>query len=312
MTAAGSWAIITGLMLGVGLWTIVGAVPRFSRPSLGIRVAPFVLDVSEAARQLLDRRPASPLPVFGLILSPIGDALVPVLSAVFGGDEQSAKRLRQSGSTLDVRDFRGRQLAWSAGGAAIGVVVSITVSRYQELPAALVVAIVLVATVIAIVAREYELQRAARSRIVRMEAELPALLEFLTLSLSAGEGIVDAFRRIVKVSRGELSEELGTVIADVSLGIPFVESLEALGSTLEIPAFTRCVEQIVGALDRGTPIVEVLRAQAQDVREESKRHLLEVAGRKEVAMLVPLVFLILPTTVLFAIFPGIFVLQMGL
>jgi tight adherence protein C len=71
------------------------------------------------------------------------------------------------------------------------------------------------------------------------------------------------------------------------------------------------VDQITGALERGTPLSEVLRAQAQDGRDEAKRELLEVAGKKEVAMLVPLVFLILPTTIVFAIFPGIFVLQMG-
>jgi len=55
----------------------------------------------------------------------------------------------------------------------------------------------------------------------------------------------------------------------------------------------------------------VLRAQAQDAREAAKRGLLEVAGKKEVAMLVPVVFLILPMTILFAVFPGIFVLQAG-
>jgi tight adherence protein C len=69
---------------------------------------------------------------------------------------------------------------------------------------------------------------------------------------------------------------------------------------------------VTGALDRGTPLVEVLRAQAQDSRDDAKRRLLELAGRKEVAMLFPLVFLILPITIAFAIFPGILVLQMGL
>ena len=53
------------------------------------------------------------------------------------------------------------------------------------------------------------------------------------------------------------------------------------------------------------------RHMAQDAREESKRALLEAAGRKEVAMLVPLVFLILPVTVLVAIWPGVLVLRMG-
>ena len=62
---------------------------------------------------------------------------------------------------------------------------------------------------------------------------------------------------------------------------------------------------------RGTPLAEILRAQAQDARDEAKRDLLETAGKKEVGMLVPLVFLILPITIVFAIYPGIFVLQLG-
>ena len=58
------------------------------------------------------------------------------------------------------------------------------------------------------------------------------------------------------------------------------------------------------AIERGTPLAEVLRAQATDVREYSKRALLEAGGRKELQMMVPVVFLILPVTVLFALYPG--------
>jgi tight adherence protein C len=58
------------------------------------------------------------------------------------------------------------------------------------------------------------------------------------------------------------------------------------------------------AIERGTPLADVLRAQAVDVREAGKRALLEAGGRKEIAMIVPVVFLVLPVTVLFALFPG--------
>ncbi len=138
------------------------------------------------------------------------------------------------------------------------------------------------------------------------------MLEFLTLSLSAGEGILDALRRVSRISRGELSRELASVTADVATGMPLADTLLRLSDALELPPFTRCVEQIAGALERGTPLVEVLRAQAQDVRDDAKRELLEVAGKKEVAMLVPLVFLILPVTIVFAVFPATLVLRMGL
>lgn len=97
----------------------------------------------------------------------------------------------------------------------------------------------------------------------------------------------------------------------VATGLPLADCLNRLAAELQLVSFSRAVDQITGALERGTPLAEVLRAQAQDAREEAKRELIELSGAKEVAMLVPLVFLILPTTIVIAIFPGIFVLQAG-
>jgi tight adherence protein C len=69
---------------------------------------------------------------------------------------------------------------------------------------------------------------------------------------------------------------------------------------------------MVIAVERGTPLAEVLRAQAQDVREGGRRVVLEAGGKKEIAMMVPVVFLVLPITVLFAVFPGFAFLQFQL
>jgi tight adherence protein C len=71
-----------------------------------------------------------------------------------------------------------------------------------------------------------------------------------------------------------------------------------------LPSLRRFVDGVVVAVQRGTPLADVLRAQAQDVREEGRRALMEAGGRKEILMMVPVVFLILPVTVLFAVFPG--------
>ena len=61
---------------------------------------------------------------------------------------------------------------------------------------------------------------------------------------------------------------------------------------------------VVVAVERGTPLADVLRAQAQDVREEGRRQLMETGGKKEISMMIPVVFLILPVTILFAAYPG--------
>ena len=43
----------------------------------------------------------------------------------------------------------------------------------------------------------------------------------------------------------------------------------------------------------------------------AKRSLMESAGKKEIAMMVPLVFGVLPLTVLFAVYPGLALIKLG-
>lgn len=307
------WAALCGLLFGFGLWSLVSLVPVLNRPRLLYRVAPYLVDISPGARELLSRKPVNPLPVIGTIAGPPLARVREVFSSSLGGTATLQRRLRQSNSRLTPESFRARQLTWALGGGIVGVVGSgvVVVVSVESVSLALQVAVVLFGAVSAVVLRDYLLQRAARARLLRMMSELPTVLEFLTLSLSAGEGVLDSIRRVSRISRGDLAGELAATVAAVNTGLPFGESLSALAADLELPALSRAVEQIVGALERGTPLAEVLRAQAQDARDDAKRSLLESAGKKEVAMLIPLVFLILPLTVIFAIYPGIFVLQLG-
>jgi tight adherence protein C len=311
MNSTTAWAMVVGLGLGIGLWLVASATPRMSRPRLARRVAPYVIDISAGARESLAPASPGPLPVFGMLLAPLVGPIQGALDSALGGSSTIARRLRQSGSSATVGDFRSQQVLCGLAGAALGVGLGFVIARAQPMPFAAQAAIPVVLAMAGVFVRDLWLARAARARMRRLSDELPVVLEFLTLSLSAGEGVLDAMRRVARVSAGELSVELARVVATVNTGLPLADTLSALARDLDLPAFTRCIEQVVGALDRGTPLAEVLRAQAQDAREESKRELLEIAGKKEVAMLVPLVFLILPVTIAFAIFPGIFVLQVG-
>ena len=312
LDALTGWGVLCGIGLGLGLWSLASIVPRLSRPRLATRVAPYVVDVSAGARDLLSRRTVDPLPVVGDLFAPAFLWLRSLLGSVLGGGATIELRLRQSSSPLTVEAFRSRQLEWAIGAALLGLAVPLALTPVRPIGPAVVAAIILVAAACGIVLCDRMLQRAAQKRLARTTGELPTVLEFLTLSLAAGEGILDALRRVGRVSHGELAVELSAVVAEVNTGVPLAESLNALASGMRLPALNRCVEQVTGALERGTPLAEVLRAQAQDAREDAKRDLLEIAGKKEVAMLFPLVFLILPVTIVFAIYPGIFVLQFGL
>lgn len=312
VSAAAAWSVACGAGLGLGLWILLSLAPRMSRPRLARRIAPYLADISGSAREAIAPPPPGPLPVVGLILGPALQHGQRVLGGVLGGADATSRRLRQAGSPLSLADFRSRQLLWCVGAAALGVGTAWAIGalRPVALPVQLVVVVVFAAG--GVLLPDRLLQRSATARRARLDAELPVVLEFLTLCLSAGEGVLDALRRVSKVSHGELARELAGVVASVSTGLSFAGTLAALSHDLDLPAFTRCVDQLLGALDRGTPLVEVLRAQAQDARDDAKRRLIETAGKKEIGMLVPLVFLILPVTIAFAIFPGVVVLELGL
>jgi tight adherence protein C len=311
VSAAAAWAVFCGTTLGLGLWSLVSITPRLSRPRLVDRVAPYILDVSAEARAFVGRRTVDPIPVLGSLFAPMVGHVTRAFAEVIGGADTIQRRLHQSGSAKSVEQFRSEQLVLGLAGLVVGASVVVLVPSIHDLPVMVLLLLPLVVGVAGSLLRDWLLQRAARARLARMSSELPTILEFLTLSLSAGEGILDSLRRVSTTSSGETSREFAGVLSEVHVGVPLASALNQLAQRIQLASLTRCVDQITGALERGSPLAEVLRAQAQDARDESKRTLLEVAGKKEVAMLVPLVFLILPMTVVFAIFPGIFVLQSG-
>lgn len=304
-------AVPVGVTLGLGLWTLLGLVPRVGATRLAARVAPYIADVSPEAREFLDRRPAEPLPFVGGLLAPAGRRIRSALVAVFGGDDSVERRLRQAGWSLTVEALRGRQLLGGVAGVGVGILFAVALARSSAVSPLLLGVVVAVSAAIGVLAPDQLLSRAARARRDRIAAELPTVLEFLTLSLSAGEAVLDALRRVARAGNGDLAREIAVVVAQVNAGVPLAVALERCADEIQLPALSRTVDQLVGALDRGTPLVDVLRAQAQDSRDDAKRSLLEAAGKKEIAMLVPLVMLILPVTVLFAIFPGVMVLSVG-
>jgi tight adherence protein C len=210
-----------------------------------------------------------------------------------------------------VAEFRARQLVAGAAGAAVGIAVAAVYAHAAPASAPVLAGVVAVGAGIGLVLPDQLLARASRRRQRRIAAELPTVLEFLALALSAGEGVLDALRRVSRTGTGELARELGRVVADVNTGTPLPTALGHCAGSIGLPALTRAVDQLTAALERGAPLAEVLRAQAHDAHDDAKRRLLESAGRKEVAMLVPLVFGVLPVTIAFAIFPGILVLQLG-
>jgi tight adherence protein C len=158
---------------------------------------------------------------------------------------------------------------------------------------------------------DYRLARAVTAREERITEEFPTIIELLGLALAAGYSLPRALSRVSGRSRGELGQEWARVMSAVDLGAPLGQSLRDSAARVGGAQVIAFVEHLAQALDRGAPLGEVVSSHARDAKEQYTRVLVDKAGKAEVQMLVPMVLLILPITVIFAIYPGLQALQFG-
>ena len=141
--------------------------------------------------------------------------------------------------------------------------------------------------------------------------ELPDFLDLLSVSISAGESIYSSLARVVPRLNGQLATELSTTLRALELGSDLPTELEDLARRLPQRQVIEFCSKLNLALRRGTPLAKVLGEQAESVRQEVLNQLTKQAGKNETRMLVPLVFLILPVTVLFAVYPSLKLLNIA-
>ncbi|WP_430867419.1 type II secretion system F family protein [Demequina aurantiaca] len=295
-----------GLVLGLGI-VLVASWMGARRATLDQRLSP----------QLRNHRtPGSsgPLPARSLVERMLAPAMrdgVKVVARWGSPTQELEVRLRRAGSALSVDQFRAEQVVWAVAGLVAGLLASgVLVSARGSSP--LVLLFLTVALGLGgFAARDYALTQEVARRESAMVAELPTIAELLALSVGAGEGALGALERVVATTSGELARELSQTLAQVRAGAPLSEELRGLARRTGASGVRRFADATATAIDRGTPLAAVLRAQAQDARAEGRRELMEQGGKKEIAMMVPVVFLILPITIVFAVFPGLVAINLG-
>jgi len=292
-------ATLVALVGAVGLALAVTGLPPLRRRRMEARVSPYLSGLRGRPSSLLARQPSR------------RSGLEAGAEAVFrrlgvSGDRVLMLRIRSAGLGIDTGGFRLEQLVWAstatiaswslallamAGGVAFDL---------RGLPA-----ISAVAFTGGFLARDWWLSRQVEARRALLQEELPTAIDLLTLSIMAGESVPAGFARVATVLKTGIGAEFEQVVADIRAGASTVEALDELRQRLPLSGVARLVDALITGIERGAPLADVLRAQADDGRETRRRLLLEMGGRREVLMLIPVVFLIMPVVVMFALLPGL-------
>lgn len=219
-------------------------------------------------------------------------------------DSQSvSERLKEIGfaETRDIEGFRIHQLSMMLL-SSFSVLLTSLLSGKQWMVSLIAS---LIAGVIGYLFQDRKLSKKVKNHRELIESEFPAIVEMMTLSLSAGETPVSAMSRIANRASGPLSQEFTEVINAVKAGSPFHIALDELGRRMKSTHIRRFVDAMITAMLRGAPLIEVLQRHAQVAREADRNRIMSAAGKAEISMMVPVVFLILPISILFALWPSL-------
>jgi tight adherence protein C len=295
------WGALLGGLAGAGLLLVAARVRALRRPDLAVRVLPYVRDLPMTGRPVAAPSTGAARGVFGPVLRSAAEGVERVL----GGAATVRRRLERAGIEKTVPEFRVEQVVW--GLVAFGVAAALSVLESLGDPRGTLSLLVFCAAafVTGVMLRDNRLTAEVRRRERQVLLEFPVVAELLALAVAAGESPVSALDRVVRRSRGVLSADLARVLSEIRTGRPVSQAFDQMAARTGVPLVARFAEGIAVAVERGTPLADVLHAQAADVREAGRRELIEAGARKEVLMMVPVVFLVLPVTVVFAFWPGV-------
>jgi tight adherence protein C len=295
---------VLGGVFGAGLLVVGRRLPFWRKPSVDERVAPYLRDLEGGEVFLGVVDSGSPFAAILRLFGPTLRSGATRLERLLGGAGSIRRRLARAGLERTVEEFRIEQLLWGTAAFGSGLVVSIVALSFGAgNPIGMLLFCGLLG-VLGVLARDTYLTTQVRRRERRLLAELPTVAELLALSVAAGEGPAAALDRVARSCRGELAEELKRVLGETRAGETLVRALDGLADRTGLLALSRFADGLAVALERGTPLADVLRAQAGDIREAGRRELIESGARREVAMMIPVVFLVLPVTIAFAFYPG--------
>lgn len=125
--------------------------------------------------------------------------------------------------------------------------------------------------------------------------EMPAMIDILTLGLSAGLSFDASLELYCRRSRSTLARYFDEAMLEWRIGVMSrADALAAMASELNVPALGSFSSVVGEALAFGTPLAETLERQAQAIRDQQRSEVEEQIEKVPVKMLVPLGTLIVP------------------
>ena len=162
-----------------------------------------------------------------------------------------------------------------------------------------------IAVLLGLLVPEFVLTTRSKKRNSEIEATLPQILDLLTVSVEAGLGFDGAVYKVVsKDGKSVLAAELKRMMQEIKVGKVRKEALKDMAARFDVADLNNFVSAIILGEQLGISIGNVLRRQADQIRQRRRQLAEEKAMKAPIKMLLPLVFLIFPALFIVILGPG--------
>jgi tight adherence protein C len=145
-------------------------------------------------------------------------------------------------------------------------------------------------------------KRRARSRLERIDYEIPELIDVLVTTVEAGVGFSGSLQMAARQFKGALGDELRLATQQQEMGLATSEALTNMLERANTPGMRSFVRAILQGETLGVSIGKILRDLALEMRKRRRQMAEERAQKAPTKILFPLIFLI---------FPPMFVILLG-
>lgn len=151
-------------------------------------------------------------------------------------------------------------------------------------------------------------RQSRRRRVSEVEQDLPLALDLLATLAQSGLGYDSALEQLLRTIPPEraLAQEFRAFQVDLLAGRARVAALRRLSRRVEVPWFGIFISAIAQAEQLGSGLAEILRIQAEDLRQRRRERAMAFAMTIPIKLLFPLVVCFLPAIFVFAIGPAFY------
>ncbi|MGJ0848062.1 tight adherence protein C [Tissierella praeacuta DSM 18095] len=238
-------------------------------------------------------------------LKPMIDRFIQSVATLLPIKAESQRKLSQklskAGIRMNPKDYRAMNIIIIVGFALIGGYLGIT----KATSIIEIVLYMLVGIFAGYVYLRYSLETKITNRKKAIKAQLPEVMDILSVSVVAGLSFDQALGHVVEKSAGPLIDEFHIAQREISLGKTRKESLQALRDRCEIDEVNAFTSAVIQAGELGISMQNVLDSQSRMIRVAYKQNIEERAAKIPVKILIPMVLFIFPVIFIVLLAPAV-------